>query len=405
MVIRLHDTGILSEGERQIFERQANAGLLQAAGPTFDFRVVPPIKGELQAWPSDQLGYAADVSQDISLMAGATMGTVIAPLVQRLSSTAIPIFWADYRLPPDLRESAYSWGDSALAPIADVYLRLRLAQSDVERFMVSLEAIELLVKISAIVLVAISWRTGEVDKGQRVDGLKLTLGNWRESLEWAVEKSRMARTGIGRSIIEFWQSPSSGMQKSAVELVAKSGILQGESGSLYPRRIDWLTWFVDLRNSTRGHGVVEEGRVASFWEILYNILLEMVDGLGDLTRSSVLMALDQAGNEYPLLGWLRKEHRAWTPTLPEPKSLINATVLNVPGCESLPLFPLIIAKGLDVLFWDGWIRKGDRDKFQALSYSTGVRFLIQLTSRPQMDLSAIWSEGGSANLEIEISRQ
>jgi hypothetical protein len=147
---------ISNEETYREFKRVAMQGLLRTPGPTFDLRVSPLVFGHELGTSSDFLSSAADVAQTVQGSGAGNLGTAIAPLVQRLSSSIIPMHWADSRLPVSLRRMAEGWSKNALSPVADLYLRLRLAQSDVERFLISLEGIELLIKISAIGLLTTS---------------------------------------------------------------------------------------------------------------------------------------------------------------------------------------------------------------------------------------------------------
>src|SRR5438270_4193025 len=77
--------------------------------------------------------------------------------IDSLTSNIIPISNSDSRLPAELRGTIQSLAYGGLPPVAECYLRFRLAQSDVERYLCLLDSVETLIKMSAIVLIACRW--------------------------------------------------------------------------------------------------------------------------------------------------------------------------------------------------------------------------------------------------------
>jgi hypothetical protein len=402
VVVRL-PSGFLPDDEEQKFEEQAVKALLASPGPAFDFRIHPGARhSTLDVASSDLLSSAADVS---AVMGGpvnsAFMSEVISPFVQRLSATAIPVHWADFRLPVVLGSLKERWRQEALGPVADIYLRLRLAQSDVERFLILLEGIEVLMKVSAIVLIAETWRIDQTRPFKKIDNSRLMLGNWREILTEAVSGSGHAEGAVLRAVREFWLGPTSAMQADLIKSVSSVvGILSKEGAKTYERQLDWLNWLVSLRNSTRGHGVVEEAGVAPFWESLYNIFLEMSLGLEDLIFAPRLLSHD--GNAViSLRGWLRQGTRsgAGIRILEDAPSVRPVRIDFSEGYE-LELSPFLLAVGNDVLVWDGWDRSGG-DTFQVLSYATGSQQHIKVLEVDRASVSTLWCRKGSVELRLD----
>lgn len=397
------------------FAEEVQLGLRLTPGPTFGFRFLPPIQSATPVvWPDDPASRLADVHQDIAAFtSGGTMATVIAPLVQRLSSSVLPMHWADFRLPRRFREALMSWGDRVPAPLGDVALRLRLGQSDVERFLVALEAIELAIKLSAIVLAASGWQAGRDPRTGRLNKPRLTLGDWTSSLRDMLALPLAAGSPTAETVHAFWGSRLSPTQVDLLRTVPSLGLLEAESSGGPATQEAWLPWFVALRNATRGHGVVEEGRIASLWEMLWNVFLEMF--LGDpgggeplpslnALRAASLACPEPDGGWRLLDGWLRHGSRRAGVEAAPPDSTVRPVALLGAGAECVTLCPLLVAHGDDVLCWDGWLGN-DRQRFQALSYATGKRALLSPVPERKEDVFSMWHQGSTLELRLAGSEE
>jgi hypothetical protein len=191
------------------------------------------------------------------------------------------------------------------------------------------------------------------------------------------------------------------MQADLIKSVSSVvGILTKEGAKTYARQLDWLIWLVSLRNSTRGHGVVEETGVAPFWESLYNIFLEISLGLENLIFAPRLLSHD--GNAViSLRGWLRQGARSGAVLrVSEDAPSIRSVRIDFGEGYELELSPLLLAVRNDVLVWDGWDRPGG-NIFKVLSYATGSRQHIKVREVDRSSVSTLWSGKGDVELRLD----
>ncbi|GFP32524.1 hypothetical protein HKBW3S42_00828, partial [Candidatus Hakubella thermalkaliphila] len=243
----VHTSLGVDESYEETFNDEATNGYQICPGPTFT------------------LGPVTRADQNLECIQGSgdrQFDNVIAPLVSRLASTALPTAASDARLTKEARFQIQEIATCGLPPIADCYLRFRLAQSDVERFLSSLDCIESLIRCSVIVLLINRWSYIGTDVSDKQLATRPpTLGAWINLLQKLA--TTVVPNELDNGLCAFWKGDMFQVQAELVNEVSKTGL------SLADRRrsnqLDWLEWFRDLRNVTRGHGVVEEKTVAPLW--------------------------------------------------------------------------------------------------------------------------------------------
>ena len=366
--------GLYSES----FEEEANSGYRLCLGPTFTIWVKPLGKGEfISSYKGDQVLECSWGLQDRSLE------SVIAPLSNRLASTALPVVVSDSRLNIETRLIIQEIATHALTPVANSYLRFRLAQSDVERFLSLLDCIESLVRSSVIVLLINRWnKMGRDISDKKLIGKPLTLGPWVYLLQNLSEST--ISDELDKEICCFWKREIFQTQKQLISKVNEIGLysLNCKGSS----QIDWLRWFTDLRNVTRGHGVVEEASIAPFWHPLHEVFLEMVSGLRHFVLSSYLVAIEPSGKEIILRGWLRDKFQHDL----DQKHSEHETLafLKLPSNQMLLLYPLIIVKEHNVFVFDH-LRMKERI-IVLLDYILGERRQLLFSEYSDINPYKIW---------------
>jgi len=233
------------------FEEEANSGYDLCLGPTFTILVNPPM--EVKSHPSyvrgDQvLEYSWDL-YDLSL------DSVIAPLSNRLASTALPIVASDSRLDIEKRRIIQEIATSGLTPVANSYLSFRLAHSDVERYESLIICIESLIRCSTIILIINRWNNLNEDvnfnnkKRLMGGGNPPTLGTWVYALEELTESYLFCWDNIpgndnGR-LIDFLKQnyDIDWVETAKIEKIDddKTIILSAEKNSLYLKLNDEKT--------------------------------------------------------------------------------------------------------------------------------------------------------------------
>ena len=382
MVIR---TGIMMpQSLERALNDEAESGYQTCPGPTFMVYLRAPLvdSSPTPTTMADQtLEYTYMLSRD-------RHDKAIASLTDRLASTAVPIGVSDTQLTKEARALIQDVATSALPPIADCYLRLRLAQSDVERFLSLLEGLEGLVKCSVIVLLVNRWvQTGEDVSQGRLAGRPLALGAWIYFLRRLTDT--VVPSELDEETCSFWRGDIFQIQKELISEVSKMGLSLPDIERT--SQLDWLEWFRDLRNVTRGHGVVTEETVASLWHPFHEAFLEMISALKPFTLSSVIVAQEpKSGKQFPLKGWLRGGNRVGSQSSQEPRSREALTALKLPSGQLLPLHPLVIIRGNEVLLWDCVRKKEEAIEF--LNYTSGERKQLAFSEFCDTDPYKIWLE-------------
>jgi len=365
------------------FEEEANSGYDLCLGPTFTILVNPPM--EVKSHPSyvrgDQvLEYSWDL-HDLSL------DSVIAPLSNRLASTALPIVASDSRLDIEKRRIIQEIATSGLTPVANSYLSFRLAHSDVERYESLINCIESLIRCSTIILIINRWNNLNKDENFKnikwlMEGGNIpTLGTWVYALGDLTESPMSIE--IDEEVCSFWKGGISQKQRLLINKVDETGLYSINHKE--ETQLGWIKWFTKLRNVTKGHGSVKETSIGPFWHILHEIFLEMVSQLQPFTISSYLVAIEPNGKEVVLRGWLRdKSKYNFNPKNSEHETRV---FLKLPSNQLIPLFPLVIVKESTVFVFDHL----DKKEIELLNFGSEERTSLRFPESSKINLFDIWN--------------
>ena len=365
------------ELESESFDDEARHGYQLCPGPTFTIYV--QLRGEVRA--------ASIVGGDQVLecswgLQNRSLESIVAPLTNRLASTALSVSASDAQLTKEVRSMIQEIATKGLPPITDSYLGFRLAQSDVERFLCLLNSIECLVKCSVLALVANRWGRRNTDVSYKELVGRPTLGTWVGLLQKLTEKTGLSE--LDGELYKFWKKEERfEVQKELIKKVSEIGLPLSEVKGA--TQLDWLTWLTDLRNVTRGHGVVEEKLVVPLWHALHETFLKMVSSLQSLTSLSVLVAVEPNGGRVSLQGWLRGEYRSYPESLRKSPACDAVALLKLASGQEFCLHPLVIIHGNNVLLWDCvQERKG---LIEFLNYASGERMQFKFS---ETDPYRIW---------------
>jgi hypothetical protein len=292
----------------------------------------------------------------------------IAPLTDRLAITSVPNATSDERLPEDLLRSIAQIATLGFPVVADCYLRVRLARSDVERFVALLDAIECLVRLSAVTIIASrsAFEVHDPDPANLLKTKGLGLGTWVGCLKALVRPllKKVGDTPEELKFTEFWGTGQCETQKQLGEKVKKWGVL-GPKG---PTQLDWLQWMTDVRNATKGHGALIESEVRDLWHCFHEIFLFMNLRLKDLTLSSQLAIL--LSNDVTILsGWRRGVLQPKSDAQPTQVHELLQVELRLPK-KTVLLGRYILVRDRQVFIWDGLTKDS---KYLYLDYSSGER--------------------------------
>lgn len=189
-----------------------------------------------------------------------SLDSVIAPLSNRLASTALPIVASDSRLDIEKRRIIQEIATSGLTPIANSYLSFRLAHSDVERYESLINCIESLIRCSTIILLINRWNNLNKDvnfknkKRLIGGGNKPPLGTWVYALGDLT--GIKISTEIDEKVCSFWKGGISQKQRLLINKVGETGLYSINHEE--ETQLGWIKWYKELRNVTKGHGSVKE---------------------------------------------------------------------------------------------------------------------------------------------------
>ena len=197
VVMRTSITTTISEG----FEKEAENGYKLCPGPTFTIWIRPLEKGETSIFQNkgDQI---LDCSWGLQ---NRSLESVIAPMSNRLASNALPIFASDSRLDSEKRLIIQEIVQYAVPPVANSYLRFRLSQSDVERFMSLIDCIESIIRFSVIFLIVTRWDDRLEINNAKINLIQknITLGSWVNFL--SNFKDLENSNELSQYVIDYWE--------------------------------------------------------------------------------------------------------------------------------------------------------------------------------------------------------
>lgn len=293
------------------------------------------------------------------------ISTIIGHVANQLKVNIIPIGESDDKLHYSMRSMPRLIASHGLPPLANSYLRVRLSQSNAERFMALLDCIEMVIKISVMYLSISQWSKENHDDNFSYTLNRPTLGFWTSRLHKL--KPSSDEDEITSSIIKFLELPVEGTPLQLIQIASSQGF---ERNEVIPSTYrEWLHWFTWMRNVSRGHGTVEESQVGPLWHSLHVTFLYMVLQLRSLMIDSTLIQSRENTNSEKLEGWNRIISRQ-SETEPE-KSNFKIPFLVVgdnTDSKKFSTFPFMIMKEGEVLF----LNNAHKNNIEYISHSSGI---------------------------------
>ena len=321
-------------------------------GPSFLF--VP----EAQNVESDfqpQHGY-----ETVLMFGGASARPCASEITRVLAGTCVPLRQLDSALGPELARLIHKLAESGLAPLADAYLRFRLSSSDVERFFCLLDCFEVLIKYSVFVLGG-----GEPEFATKRRSIA-TLGTWKTWLVQYLNSNNSTTSGSSagsdvsshdrrsfegelcaawrRGVTEHVCDLTSALQRASIIDEVQIGSATWSS---------WLSWLVEFRNVTKGHGGVDEKAVKPWLHLFHAVLIDLISALCVLTLDTYLVGICHDGTEVQLRGWLRGKRRSSTLLSKTPlRSVTVNEELRAEGfATAYPVHGSVVVSRNSVLTW------------------------------------------------------
>ncbi len=272
---------------------------------------------------------------------------ILSHMTNQITTNVIPLGESDDKLSSVVRsqtELLASWG---LPPLADCYLRFRLSQSNVERFISLLDCIEVVIKISVMYLLINQWSKNIPGSSQYNFFTRSPLGHWIGYLRKLMDSK--TDDEITQSIKQFWKKSPEKVSSDLIQDASVQGMRWDKA--IPANYLSWLEWFVWLRNVSRGHGAVSEVQVTPLWHGLHETFLYMVMELKLLMIDCSVVKMKDNITSGKLRGW----NRAPSQLEGEVKEETKTEMLFLVGDESLrklvyPTFPFMIIKEGEVLF-------------------------------------------------------
>lgn len=314
-----------------------------------------------------------------------SLESAVAPIANRLASNSLPLAASDFRLDLAARQFVQEIPGQILTPLADCYLRFRLAQSHVERFLSLLDGIEAFIKCSVIALFADSWQRREQGPGYQILTRRpLTLGDWVSLLRSLVHKNTPTAYQLAKELLAFWYEAPTVRQINLFDECERRGLkaIKGELRS----QLDWVEWVGYLRNVTRGHGILDETSIAPVWHLLHQAYIDILAQGACLSRCSILTEATPGLGRIEISGWSRGRQ------LPALTSHIGTAALHTVGSEIVPLYPLMLVRAGEPLLWDGLLKQERVVDYINYASSERERFKLRDESS-RLDLLTVWEKG------------
>lgn len=283
-----------------------------------------------------------------------------ASLADSLASTIFPLTRSDALLPDHLYRAQIDLARSGLPILARPYLRFRLARSDSERFSSLLDLFEALSRLSVAVQLVHRFNTDFEGASKIAKKLiRPTWGKWAEVLRDLCAIGGGSHPLASR-VTDVWRGVPGEMPLNVVTNAQQVG-LQSPEREDPVSLLDWLDWLVYLRNITRGHGSVNEERVAPLLDGLHAAFLDLVDRLAPMAIQAEITIVTPSGPQVVARGWYRD------PVLPSSPEALLPVLLDAPAAPRLLLSPLVVRLGRADLMWNA-VRD---ERVEYLDYATG----------------------------------
>jgi hypothetical protein len=214
----------------------------------------------------------------------------LRPIVYSIASCAAVMHGEETRIGHAACNIAERLLRSGFQPIARVYSRFRLSSSDTERLLSLCDCFEVLIKACAFLLIKRCEQRGQSLLSEQFPARgdvipikqqlgRLTIGDWLKLLQTGLKYAKYGP--LEEELADFWANklPERPFFE-VIDAASGSGLaLQCEE----PRtHLKWLSWLVQFRNSTKGHGVVREAISRPIWPSFHEAFLSAVEQLPKL---------------------------------------------------------------------------------------------------------------------------
>lgn len=316
---------------------------------------------------------------------------LIADTAKLIANSTAEVAYSDSRLSQQSSAVIHSLQHSGLRPVAQAYLRVRLANSNIERFLCLMDAIELLLRLSVFLLLTTLWTQKEYDAELEKKLCRASLGGWLEVLRQLLQKPV---SPFGKALAAAWNEPLFSTAKQLISEINEAGLTTWKNSAR--TWLSWLDWFVFLRNKTRGHGLVDDNVIGNLWHLLHETFLDLVRNLDILTIRGKFVASE--GRE--VKGWTRfcKKYK-----FPEKISVTDEKLKSLffesemQGGQRLRLHPFVLLYEESVLVWNSRkLMKKDQiyaNSAEYINYNTGN---IDMLFTGDVAFHALWE-----NQEVE----
>lgn len=351
-------------------DRQLLSCLHRTAGPCF---LLPLSSSELMMEDSDEQLETMLQGYEIVEEAELRFRRAHEAVAKNVRHSALAAARSDSLLDPSTRSFATDFAAHGLAPLADVYLRFRIAVSDLERFVVLLECFEALIKYSSFALLA---GTGDSRSAMlsphavKVVGPKPpSMGTWVRLLRTLSKLPEYTAIPLLRRTSEFWERDQP--TEAAHELVRTVNRLGVGTRQTLPKSNGlWLEWLTSIRNITRGHGGLQERTSALVWHGLHRVFLESLSGLRPLVLGGQLVAQGSESRSVHHAGWRRGLYR---------HSTLDTALASLPAHSArvlwqfpeytIDLAPFTVFRRNECWTWNGRSRSGSQADY--VDYASG----------------------------------
>lgn len=311
------------------------------------------------------------------------ISAIVTELTNQLTTNIIPIGDSDDALDQDSRSVIQLIARQGFPPVADCYLRFRLSQSNVERFIALLDCMEALVKVAVMYLSITQWSVPDHDPSLDFFKRPPTLGDWVNRLKMLNGVAKDDK--ISRAIKSLLgHAPHDSFHK-LIEDASAQGLEWHETPPI--TFAEWFDWFVRIRNITRGHGAVTEAQVSPLWDRFHRVFLFMVLNFKPLLTDCTIVKGKKDPESSRMKGWTRIPLQSKGGEALKSKSeQLCMVVENTPDDLALSAYPFMIMKEGEILF----LNSVQSNSLEYINLSSGV--LRREENVPTTNLCTLWSK-------------
>jgi hypothetical protein len=309
---------------------------------------------------------------------------ISARVAEQIVNNVTPLAVVDARLDEDNIFMAHELATRGLPPLADCYFRVRQCNSNVERFLACIDAIDCFVRIVSIVMLVDNWAQGNFVEQDTLTKNSLTLGSWVALMHKLHELRLQSR--VSDDPLECLGRPTLPAQIDAMKAAASISLVLPKC-ERSPTVIGWFDWFQGLRDATKGHGVVDDKLTSSLWPLLHEVFLSLCTQSWRLVIAGGLGLVSPSGRQLTLCGWRRNggqrsSSEGYIRKLPE-----EPVCLTLGASPAVSFQPFLLARENTILVWDGFNKTLNSARY--MNYADGKRVVLPWAANMK-DLPQAW---------------